>query len=732
MSFLRFDGRVAIVTGAGRGLGRDYALLLASRGAKVVVNDLGVDLSGLGKNSRPVDEVVSTIRSQGGTAVPNYDSVEDGEKVVKTAIDNFGRVDILINNAGIIRDRSIAKLSDLDWDLVHKVHLRGSFMMSRAAWPFMKKQSYGRIIMTSSTSGLYGNFGQSNYSAAKLGLVGFANTLSKEGQKYNIFVNTIAPSAISRLTEGLMPPEATELLKPEYVAPVVCYLCHEICKDNGILIESAGGWAAKVRLQKSGGVAMRRSNKPFTVEDVRDNWSKICDMSHPVYHTSNMEATPYTLTEIVNKLTSDTQSSPTDINSAIGYTFSPEPFTYTHRDVILYALGIGANISQEDNSELKFLYEGHEEFSAIPSYGVIPAQSAMMGVSMAAVLGNFHMANLLHGEQYIEIKKPIPTSGTLTHNAVVRDILDKKSGAVILVDVESFDESGELICFNQFSTFVVGAGGFGGKRSSDYVKPTVATPDCPPSASVKEKTASSQAALYRLSGDYNPLHIDPQFAAVGGFSTPILHGLCSYGIATRHILKQYCNYDANMIKSIKARFAKPVLPGHTVQTNMWNEGNRILFNCKIIETGDTVLTGGCIELNATVPTTNSVTPGEVGSTSQLKSDALFEQMKEIVKTSDGELVKKIKAIYLWNITKDGKTVSKWTVDLKNQPGAIYSGEPKGIKPGCTLTLSDESFVGLVNGDLNPQQAFFQGLIKITGNIMLSQKLQLIFNEQSKL
>ncbi|KAK8747384.1 hypothetical protein OTU49_016785 [Cherax quadricarinatus] len=162
-STLRFDGKVAIITGAGGGLGRSYALLFGSRGAKVVVNDLGGDTKGEGKSSRAADKVVEEIQNAGGIAVANYNSVEDGEKIVQTALDNFGRVDILVNNAGILRDRSFARISDTDWDLVQRVHLRGAFMVTRAAFPIMKKQKYGRIIMTSSTSGVYGNFGQANY-----------------------------------------------------------------------------------------------------------------------------------------------------------------------------------------------------------------------------------------------------------------------------------------------------------------------------------------------------------------------------------------------------------------------------------------------------------------------------------------------------------------------------------------------------------------------------------------
>lgn len=224
---LRFDGKVAIVTGAGAGLGRDYALLLASRGAKVVVNDLGASFKGEGANSRAADVVVEEIKKRGGVAVANYDSVEFGDKIVKTAVDAFGTVDIVVNNAGILRDVSFQKMTEQDWDLIMKVHLKGTFSVTRAAWNIMREKGYGRIINTSSSAGIFGAFGQANYAAAKLGLHGFTQSLAKEGDKRNIKVNTIAPLAGTRMTETVMPKELVEALKPEYVAPLVALLAHD-------------------------------------------------------------------------------------------------------------------------------------------------------------------------------------------------------------------------------------------------------------------------------------------------------------------------------------------------------------------------------------------------------------------------------------------------------------------------------------------------------------------------
>jgi (3R)-3-hydroxyacyl-CoA dehydrogenase / 3a,7a,12a-trihydroxy-5b-cholest-24-enoyl-CoA hydratase / enoyl-CoA hydratase 2 len=274
---LRFDGRVCIVTGAGAGLGRAHAILFASRGAKVVVNDLGGSFDGKGSSNRAADKVVNEIKAAGGEAVANYDSVTDGEKIVQTAIDTWGRIDIVVNNAGILRDISFAKMSQQDWDLIYQVHVLGSYKVTKAAWPYMREQRYGRIVMTTSTSGLYGNFGQSNYSMAKMSLVGFAYTLAMEGAKRNINVNVIAPNAGSRMTETIMPKEMVAALKPEFVSPIVAYMCHEDTKDSGCVMEAGGGWFARVRSQRTAGAFNNVAKGGLTLEMVRDQWDKASD-----------------------------------------------------------------------------------------------------------------------------------------------------------------------------------------------------------------------------------------------------------------------------------------------------------------------------------------------------------------------------------------------------------------------------------------------------------------------
>ncbi|KAJ8401632.1 hypothetical protein AAFF_G00379490 [Aldrovandia affinis] len=733
---LRFDGKVVLITGAGGGLGREYALAFGERGASVVVNDLGGDIKGDGNSSSAADKVVEEIKAKGGNAVANYDSVENGDKLVQTALDAFGRIDIVINNAGILRDRTFGRTSDLDWDLIHRVHLKGSFLVTRAAWNHMKNQKYGRIIMTSSAAGIYGNFGQGNYSAAKMGLVGLSNTLALEGRKYHIHCNTIAPTAGSRLTQTVMPPDLLESLKAEYVAPLVLWLCHDQCQETGGLFEAGAGWIGKLRWERTQGSIVRHKNQAMTPEGVQEKWDQICDFTNANKPATIGESLG-TLVEVLSQVDTEDKGiapNPTsamasvtsdgiDPLEAVGQKLPEMVFSYSHTQCILYALGVGMSTREADH--LKFLYEGHQEFSCLPTFGVIPAQASMMDGSLGSIPGlNFDFSRLLHGEQYLELYKPLPTSGTLTSQATIADVLDKGSGAIILLDVHTYNGK-EPVCYNQFSLFVVGAGGFGGKRTSDKAKSTVAPPERAPDVVMTDETTRDQAALYRLSGDWNPLHIDPSFAAMGGFKSPILHGLCSFGFATRHVLKQYANNDVSKFKSIKVRFVKPVLPGQSLQTAMWKEGNRIHIQCKVKETGAVVLSGAYVDLHGTEDTEKLPEAGG------LQSDLVFEEIGRRIKTTGAELVKKVNAIFGWEITRGGEVTAQWTIDLKTGVGSLHKGLFDG-RPDVTLTLSDEDFMDVVLGKLNPQKAFFSGKLKVKGNIMLSQKLEMILKDYAKL
>jgi NAD(P)-dependent dehydrogenase (short-subunit alcohol dehydrogenase family) len=271
--------RVIVVTGAGGGLGREYALTLAREGACVIVNDLGGARDGTGAGHNMADEVVKEIKDAGGRAAANYDSVatEDGAaNIVKTALDEFGAVHGVVSNAGILRDGTFHKMTSENWDAVLKVHLYGGYNIIRAAWPHFREQSYGRVVVATSTSGLFGNFGQSNYSAAKLGLVGLINTLAREGAKYNIKANAVAPIAATRMTEDILPPEVFQKLTPDFVAPVVGYLCTEECADTASVFIVGGGKVQRAALFQNDGVNF---DKPPSVEDVAAHWGEIADLS---------------------------------------------------------------------------------------------------------------------------------------------------------------------------------------------------------------------------------------------------------------------------------------------------------------------------------------------------------------------------------------------------------------------------------------------------------------------
>ncbi|MBI3249740.1 MAG: SDR family NAD(P)-dependent oxidoreductase [Deltaproteobacteria bacterium] len=281
MKEIRFDGRVAVITGAGNGLGRSHALFFASRGAKVVVNDLGGTVAGTGGSHTAADAVVNEIVAAGGRAVANYDSVateEGGRNIVKTALDAFGTVDILVNNAGNVRDKTLAKMDLADFRALVDVHLMGAVYCTHAAWPTMREKNFGRIVMTTSGAGLYGNHGHTNYGAAKMALIGFMNALKEEGRKHNITVHAIAPIASTRMTATVTAPKVARLIKPEFVTAAVAWMCAPENEETGHIIEAGAGYYAKVEVREAQGAVFGTDAIP-TPEQIRDRYSEISDMS---------------------------------------------------------------------------------------------------------------------------------------------------------------------------------------------------------------------------------------------------------------------------------------------------------------------------------------------------------------------------------------------------------------------------------------------------------------------
>jgi 3-hydroxyacyl-CoA dehydrogenase/3a,7a,12a-trihydroxy-5b-cholest-24-enoyl-CoA hydratase len=718
---LRFDGRVAIVTGAGGGLGRSHALLLASRGAKVVVNDLGGSFTGDGKSTSAADKVVAEIKEKGGEAIANYDSVEDGDKIVKSALDAWGRIDILVNNAGILRDVSFAKMTQADWDLVYKVHVLGAFRCTHAAWPHMRDAGYGRIVLTASAAGIYGNFGQANYAMAKLGLHGFTQTLALEGKKRNIVVNTIAPIAGSRMTETVLPKELLDALRPEYVSPLVARLAHESCEDTGGIYEVGGGFFAKLRWERSTGKTFRLG-RAISIEDVDSAWKSISQFDK----TSH----PGSIAESMSPIMGNVEAGPSkggnqfiDVDAALGYEYPEMTSSYDERDCALYALGVGAAKDPTDEKDLSLVYEmSGKGMKVLPSFGVIPAinmvfTQAKNGVTAPGL--SFGLERVLHGEQYTELVRPLPTHAKLATKAKVSQIYDKGKGAVVITDFASYDENGDVLVKNQLTTFVRGAGGWGGERgpSADVNVP----PDRKPDRVIEEKTDQNQALLYRLSGDWNPMHADPSFAKAVGFARPILHGLCSFGFATRAVVNAFApDGDPRFVKSIKVRFASTVLPGETLVTEMWKESDtRVVFRTTVKEKGEVCISNAAVELWKELPKPKEkakpvAAAGAVPAAVPTSGD-IFRAIGGFV-AGNPATAEKVKTTFQFKLSAPE---SAWHIDLSTPPGTVKEGTGTAA---CTLEISDADFMAMATGQADAMKLFSTGKLKISGDVMASQKL----------
>ena len=482
---LNFKGITVLVTGSGGGLGRAYALMFGALGANVVVNDL---------NQNAANKVVDTITQKGGIAVANYDNILNADAMISKIIEKFGRIDVVVNNAGILKDRSFAKMKPEDWDNVLTVHLKGTYLVTKAVWPHMLNQKYGRIINTSSAVGLYGNFGQANYSAAKAAIIALSASISLEGKRHNILVNTIAPNAGTQMTATILPKEIVEVLKPDYVAPLVGFLAHESNTITGSVFEVGSGWFAKVRWQRSEGVSLQTTE--LKVSDVEEAWSKICDFDGANQYPKTPEESFKT---IVKSLSSPKTSS----------SQKPTVFSYTFRDVIIYHLGIGF-----DQKSLEYVYEGGP-LSIFPTFYVLPGFHDMMQIDMSKYLKGFDPTMLLHGEQYLEVADfTNPNGGSLISTSEVIENVDKGKGTVMTVRTITKDaQSSKIVAINHGTTF---------NRKAKPVKQISrhSTADSaadrlfdlsvfqnPPDFEKSERIPSNNAVLYRLSGDLNPLHM---------------------------------------------------------------------------------------------------------------------------------------------------------------------------------------------------------------------------------
>lgn len=564
-------GKVVIITGAGGGLGKSHAKLFAKYGAKVVVNDFNDPFT-----------VVNEIKQAGGEAVGSkHDVYKDAEAVVKTATDAFGTVDILVNNAGILRDRSFLKMSQQDWDSVLQIHLLATFRLCKLVWPIMSQKG-GWIINTTSTSGIYGNFGQANYASAKAGILGFSRTLAREGKKAGINVVAYAPHAETAMTKTIFSQNELNKFDVSQVSPfVVAITCDEMPVNvSGQLFEVGAGWIGNVRWQRAKGSVNHGDKVSETsVEFLRDNWSDIVDFKSPVT-VSSAEESSMAILAAVGGDDDDEDEDDEDENED-----EDDGYVYDHRQVILYNLSIGATAK-----DLKYVYESASNFKAFPTFGVIPPLSGGGGLDFDNVLTNYNPMKLLHGEQFLHINKTIPTSGTLKTKAQPLAVLTKKKGdksnVLIRAAYETFDEQDNLIFTNVGSYFVRDTESV--KDSFDknldnklgsFYKEQYQYPNSKPDHQMEFKTSEDQAALYRLNADFNPLHIDPQFAKGGGFNKPILHGLCSFGISGYLLSKAY----GDSLVDIKGRFVGVVFPGETIVVDMWEQNGIVIWKAWVKE-----------------------------------------------------------------------------------------------------------------------------------------------------
>ncbi|KAF9402264.1 hypothetical protein BGZ94_004982, partial [Podila epigama] len=510
---------------------------------------------------------------------------------------------------------------------------------------------------------------------------------------------------------------------------------------NGSIFEVGAGFVGKLRWERTGGHGFP-IDKTLVPENVQQMWAKITDFNdgrstHPTSTSESMESIMANF-ENVSSSSSSSDSAPVkvlsddgkvNVEAAKALQLPTDTFEYTERDVILYNLGIGAK-----RTDLHLVYENSDAFGAVPTFGVIPSFTAMNSVPFGEILPAFNPMMLLHGEQYLEIIKPFPTSGKLTSTPYVVDILDKGKGCVLTIGVKTVDENNEPICVNEFTMFIRGSGNFGGKKEgTDRGAATAINkiPNRKPDHVVQEKTSEDQAALYRLSGDWNPLHIDPDMAAIGGFEVPILHGLCSFGIAGKHIFKTYCNNDAASFKNIKVRFAKTVNPGETLETSMWREGNKVLFQVRSVERDSIIISNAAVELQgealkaASAAAPAAAAPAAAAAGGDFKSAAAFEQIAagiNAMSSADRQAqVKKIKGTFQFDISNEAGQSTVYHIDLKNGEGSVGAGPLKG-KPDVTITVKDNTFVELAEGKANAQKLFMSGAIKVKGQVMLATKL----------
>ncbi|RKP29420.1 NAD(P)-binding protein [Metschnikowia bicuspidata] len=571
-------GRVVVITGAGAGLGRDYALTFAKAGAKVVVNDFKDPL-----------KVVAEIKAAGGEAHSDqHDVATQAKEIIDNVINKYGTIDVLVNNAGILRDRSFAKMTYEEWLQVQNVHLKGTYQLTRLAWPHFLEKKFGRVVNISSTSGIYGNFGQANYAAAKSAIIGLTRTIAIEGARSNIKCNVVAPHAETAMTLTIFREEDKNLYPPKLVAPLLIFLASDEVPVTGELFEAGGGWIGNTRWQRAKGAISRE--KEITVEFVAEHLGEITDFTSGTVNPKTTAESSMAILSVVDGGNDDDEEEGDDDD--VDPLKMPDPeFLWNDRDVILYNLGVGAK-----RKELRYVYENSADFQVVPTFCHLPTfNSVKSHATFSALLRNFNPMLLLHGEHYLKINKfPIPIESTVVTSYQPLAVVQKGTSTVVVQGSKSVDKNtGETLFENEATLFIRKCEGDTKKyaeRRSFATQPFNA-PEFEPIFNKEIVTSDDQAALYRLTGDRNPLHIDPEFAAGANFDNPILHGMCTYGLTAKVLLDQFGPFD-----EIKGRFTGIVFPGETLRVFAWKQGDVVIFQTHVVERKTIAINNAAIKL----------------------------------------------------------------------------------------------------------------------------------------
>ncbi len=579
------DGKVVAITGAGGGLGRAHALLMAKEGAKIVVNDLGGEVDGEGESAKFADRVVAEIEEMGGEAVANYASVADAEgaqSIIDEAVEAFGRIDVVVNNAGILRDKTLVKMSEQMWDAVIAVHLKGTYLVTQAAVRQMiRQESGGRIINTSSLAGLLGNFGQTNYSAAKAGIAGITRTVAMEGQRFGITVNAIAPVAKTRMTEDI--DAVPEQMEPEDVSPLVAWLASDQAADvTGRIFGAHGSHYFEYKMQRTPGVDLGDERwTPAKVGEQIDEIGALPQAQGPAEEAPQEgEASEGGASEGLNR-------------EMLGAKYKGQSRFVKAPEMVAYAE------ATEDHNPLYVDVERDGGVIAPPLFSQKLFHEVMGEAITDEALGA-DLLRLVHGEQDMRFHRPLEPWDLVAARAEIADIEDKSSGQLLTIRQWLVCE-GETVAESTSGLFIRGAGG-GGKGGTKKSKPAAEAPeDREIVVEESQFVAADQPHRYaKASGDHNPIHTDAEVAKSAGLPSVILHGMCTMAFAQKAIVDGVCDGDPRRLKRLSVRFSRPVLPEQTVTTRVWkksvDQGVTTLGFEAVDDDGQTVLSRGLAEV----------------------------------------------------------------------------------------------------------------------------------------